>query len=362
MSQNKIIDFLIVGQGLAGSIIANEIHTRGSSFQIIDNNHHKSASMAAGGIMHPMSFKRMIESWNSLEFIHFASKYYSQLETELNAQFFEAFSLKRPFGSIEEQNDWMGKMKQDGFNDWMGVCQEEIKGIHQPYGIGEVFPSGKINVGSFLALIKTKFSNHIKLEVFNFDNLELTQDGVNYQGQRYSKVIFCEGYQYINNPYFSYLPNNVTKGELIEIKTKSLARELISKGCFIAPHEAQNMFTVGSTYVWDSTDDQITEQGKNELIEKLSKVGLSDYQITAQKCGIRPTTHDRRPLVGNHPAHEQLFIFNGMGSKTVMMAPLLASQLLDQMEGKGEVMVEASIERLEKKHFHKYKGYERAKM
>lgn len=362
MSQNKIIDFLVVGQGLAGSIVANEIQSRGYSFHIIDNNHQKSASLAAGGIMHPMSFKRLIESWKSLEFIRFATNYYIQLENELNAQFFEAFKLKRPFGSIEEQNDWMSKMKQDEFREWMNVCKDNLTGILHPYGIGEVYPSGKMDVVTFLKLMKVKFERQLKCEVFDFEALELTEYGVNYKGQQFSKVIFCEGYQYMDNPYFGYLPNNVTKGELLEIESKTLSRDLISKGCFIAPHQEKNIFTVGSTYVWNCTDDKITEDGKKELQEKLSKAGVIDYEIVAQKCGIRPTTHDRRPLVGNHPRHQQLYIFNGMGSKTVMMAPLLANQLLNQIENKGEVMVEADIERLEKKHFHKYLTYEGAKM
>lgn len=362
MSQNKIIDFLIVGQGLAGSIIANEIFNKGYSFKIIDNHHKHSASMAAGGIMHPMSFKRLIESWHSLSFINYAAAYYSQLEKELNAEFYESFKLKRPFGSIEEQNDWMGKMKQEGFKDWMGVSNEEIFGIHQPYGVGEIFPAGKINVTSFLDLMKSRFESNIELGAFDFDEMMLDADGVIYKGQKFQSVIFCEGYQYINNPYFGYLPNNVTKGELIEIESSTLSRDMISKGCFIAPHAEKNTFTVGSTYVWDSTDEQITEKGKKELVDKLTKVGLNNYTITNQKCGIRPTTHDRRPLVGRHPMHEQLFIFNGMGSKTVMMAPMLASQLLCEIEGKGEVMTEASIKRLEKKHLHKYKIYEGAKV
>lgn len=362
MSQNKIIDFLIVGQGLAGSVIANEVFKRGYTFKIIDNYHKHSASMAAGGIMHPMSFKRLIESWHSLTFIKYAGQYYTGLENELGAHFYESFALKRPFGSIEEQNDWMGKMKQEDFKDWMGVSEEEIRGINQPYGIGTVYPAGKINVVSFLELMKEKFEKEIELADFDFDQLKLHSDSVNYEGQDYAKVIFCEGYQYINNPYFSYLPNNVTKGELIEIEAPGLSRELITKGCFIAPHLEKDIFTVGSTYVWDNTDEQITEEGKKELTTKLTKVGLTDYTIKVQKCGIRPTTHDRRPLVGSHPEHSQLYIFNGMGSKTVMMAPLLANQLLNEIEGKAKVMEEASIRRLSKKHFYKYTPYERAKM
>lgn len=362
MSQEEIIDFLIVGQGLAGSIIANEINKRGYSFKIIDNHHKNSASMAAGGIMHPMSFKRMIESWNSLSFINFASAYYTDLEEEMGNHFFEPFKLKRPFASIEEQNDWMGRMKEEGYKEWMNISDDELNGISHPYGVGEVYPAGKVNIITFLQLMKTKFQDNITLSNFNFEELKLQPKKVSYKGQDYSKIIFCEGYQYINNPYFGYLPNNVTKGELIEIESPLLSREMISRGCFIAPHKEKNIFTVGSTYVWDCLDKSITEEGKRELTEKLAKAGVDDYIIKTQKCGIRPTTHDRRPLVGSHPLHPELFIFNGMGSKTVMMAPLLAKQLLDEIEGVGEIMEDASIKRLEKKHLHKYKTNERTKM
>ena len=353
MIAKKAIDFLIIGQGLAGSIISYEIAKRNYSFKIIDDSYKHCASMAAGGIMHPMSFKRLIESWKSIEFIKFASDYYKEIEKSLGINFYESFRLKRPFSSLEEQNDWMSKMKHNEFVEWMGISNSEIKGILQPYGVGDVFPSGKINVEKFLSVVKERFEEHIKLQLFDFNLLKILPVGVSYDNIQYKNVIFCEGYQYINNPYFSYLPNNVTKGEILEIHTKELDREMISRGCFIAPNDVEHVFTVGSTYEWNNQDESITEKGRNELEEKLIKAGINNFKIVSQKCGIRPTTHDRRPLIGRHPLHKQLFIFNGMGSKTVMMAPLLAQQLINETEGISDLFTEANILRLEKKYFRK---------
>jgi glycine/D-amino acid oxidase-like deaminating enzyme len=363
MIAQPTIDFLIVGQGLAGTIISKEIKDRGYSFRIIDDNHKSSGSMAAGGIMHPMSFKRLIESWRSLEFIDYAKDYYNGLQESFKSNFFEEFNLLRPFGSIEEQNDWMAKMKLDEFRDWMGIEDERVEGISHPFGVGSIKEAGKLNVPEFLLMFRNHFINEIVNEKFDFSDLQLSDGKASYSGQLYHKVIFCEGFQYINNPYFGYLPNNVTKGEILEIESFSMDRKMITKGCFIVPNEKPNQFTVGSTYVWDSTDESLTDEGRIELVEKVNKTGLKDYEIVSQKCGIRPTTHDRRPLVGNHPIHANLWIFNGMGSKTVMMAPLLAKQLLDEIEQKGKVFEDANIKRLEKKHFHKYlASYERTKV
>lgn len=350
------IDFLIVGQGLAGTIVSEEISRRGFSFRIIDNYSKNSASMAAGGMMHPMSFKRLIPSWKALEFVKYAQSFYHNIQDKTDITFYEDFKLFRPFDSIEEQNDWLAKMKDEAFQDLLGFTENEVKGIQQPFGVGLVNYSGKLDVIAFVNHFKQIFENHLDLAKFDFEALFVSDENIIYKGTSFQNVIFCEGYQYINNPYFGYLPNNITKGEILEFETDSLERKMISKGCFIAPLGKGNhsRFVLGSTYEWNNQDESITEKGKLELVEKLQNLGCQSYKITAQKCGIRPTTHDRRPLVGNHPIHKNLFIFNGMGSKTVMMAPLMAKQLIDNIEHQSEIFPEADIKRLEKKNFHKF--------
>ena len=356
MDENEKIDFLIVGQGLSGTIISEEIFRRGFTFNIIDNHHINSASMAAGGMMHPMSFKRLIPSWKALEFVKYAQSFYHDIQKNLEEKFYQDFQLYRPFDSIEEQNDWMAKTKDENYKGLLSTTDAKIKGILQPYGIGVVNFSGKLDVVPFLQHFKKKFQNYLLNEKFEFDELLVSNENICYKGRSYGKVIFCEGYQYINNPYFGYLPNNITKGEILEFKSDSLDRCMISKGCFIAPFDNENetQFVLGSTYEWNNQDEAITEKGRLELEQKLQNIGCQSYKVIAQKCGIRPTTHDRRPLVGRHPIHKNLYIFNGMGSKTVMMGPLMAKQLLDHIEYKTEIFPEADIKRLEKKNFHKY--------
>ena len=54
-------DFLIVGQGIAGSIIGLQLEQYNQRFLIVDKNEKITSSKVAAGLMHPMSFKRCIK-------------------------------------------------------------------------------------------------------------------------------------------------------------------------------------------------------------------------------------------------------------------------------------------------------------
>ena len=91
----------------------------------------------------------------------------------------------------------------------------------------------------------------------------------------------------------------------------------------------KNEFRIGASYVWGTADDQVTEDGKNEIINKLEALGTFDLEITEHNAGIRPTAPDRRPIIGRHPEFEQLYLFNGLGTKGYMIAPLLSKEFVD---------------------------------
>ena len=79
-----MLDYIIVGQGLAGSVLALELIEKGKKVQVIDNSHHLSSSNIAGGLVHPMSFKRTILSWNAELLSNYSITYYQKKEKELN--------------------------------------------------------------------------------------------------------------------------------------------------------------------------------------------------------------------------------------------------------------------------------------
>ena len=91
--------------------------------------------------------------------------------------------------------------------------------------------------------------------------------------------------------------------------------------------------------------ERCTEKGKTELVDKLKKVLKIPFEIVNHQAGIRPTVNDRRPLIGLHPKHPTLAIFNGLGTKGVMLAPYFAQQFYSFLEENNVLEQEVDIKR-----------------
>jgi glycine oxidase len=86
-----------------------------------------------------------------------------------------------------------------------------------------------------------------------------------------------------------------------------------------------------------------------ELTEKLNELAVFPYKITNQSWGIRPTTPDRRPILGAHPEHQNVLIFNGLGTKGVSLAPYFSQVLSELLENEVPLNKEVDIQRY--KHY-----------
>ena len=140
-----------------------------------------------------------------------------------------------------------------------------------------------------------------------------------------------------------------TKGQTLTIKSPDLPEdESLNRKCFVLPL-GENTFRIGATYEWNDETLTTSEQSKNLLLEHLSVLGDFQLKIVDQSVGVRPTVLDRRPIMGQHPEHSKLFIFNGLGTKGYLMAPTLAKDMCAfLLEGK-ELDKEVSLKRFDVK-------------
>ena len=352
---SRKVDFIIVGQGLAGTTFAHTIEQTNSSYLIIDNCDKHTSSFAAAGIFHPFSFKRLLLSWKSDIFIPFAFQFYQSIEKALDTTLLSKQPMYRIFSSVEEQNNWHAKQSILPYSKFIHQQEPVIRSVGKlksPFGIGKVGACGRLDVSKYIHKSRNYFSSKETLLKSNFDYKKLVQckNEFNYENTTASRIVFCEGPKFTENPYFNYLPHNACKGEIILIESRKFPEELINKGCFVFPL-GENKFIIGSTYNHKEINHKCSEDGKTELIKKFSAIGDFDYTIVGQKAGVRPTTKDRRPLMGEHPELKNMFILNGFGSKGVMMAPYLSNQLNNHIQKNVNIFPEANIARYSKKHF-----------
>mgnify|MGYP003329001594 CR=1 FL=1 len=88
----------------------------------------------------------------------------------------------------------------------------------------------------------------------------------------------------------------------------------------------------GSVVNKDIPEGVVAAGNPIRIINKLQKLLNCSFEILQQRAGIRPTVIDRRPLVGQHRVHKNLYILNGLGSRGVLMAPTVAKNLIDFIE------------------------------
>jgi glycine/D-amino acid oxidase-like deaminating enzyme len=104
-------------------------------------------------------------------------------------------------------------------------------------------------------------------------------------------------------------------------------------------------YYVGATYDWSSFEQEKTADKKRYLETNLNKSVNCNYEIIEQKVGIRPTVLDRRPLLGEHPKNKGMYVFNGMGTKGLSLAPYFATELIAHIEEGQALHPEVAISR-----------------
>ncbi|MDL5049296.1 FAD-dependent oxidoreductase [Oscillatoria amoena NRMC-F 0135] len=178
-------------------------------------------------------------------------------------------------------------------------------------------------------------------EAFVETDLHLTGTGIRYQNWQASKIIFCTGVRVLSSRYFSWIPVRPLKGETLSIEPEAQPGCILNRGVYVVPH----IWKVGATYNKHDLVPATTEAGRQELKKGLDELVSFPYKITGQDWGFRPTTPDRRPILGPHPEYEQLVIFNGLGTKGVSLAPYFSDVLVNWLENGRPINQLVSINR-----------------
>jgi len=354
-----MLDYLIVGLGLAGISFCEVFKKNGRSFKVITDG-SQTSSLVAGGLYNPVTLKRFTPVWNAREQLDMAIPFYRDLEIKLGVKLDYKVRVLRRFASIEEQNLWFEAMDRPLLRPFLSadiLCNKNPN-IYAPFGYGEVLYTGRVATRALL----TAYSDYLvaedalTMETFDFGSLKMVGGLLEYKSVRAKNIVFAEGYGLKNNPYFNYLPLNGTKGELLTIRAPHLKEDkVIKSSVFIIPL-GNDLYRIGATYKWKDKSNLPTAEAEQELLGKLDSFLKCDYQVIDHVAGIRPTVTDRKPLVGTHPIYNRLHILNGLGSRGVMLAPWAANLLYDKIWNGRDLPKEVDISRFAKKYFDKDQG------
>lgn len=344
----KTVDYIIVGQGLAGSAIALQLLKRKRSFVLIDASASNHTSRIAAGLFNPITGKKMTSTWLAETLFPYLHTFYEEAERNTQSRFFHAMPLYRPFLSVEEQNEWMGKSVDPAYTPFIEkiFLSHHVNGIHDSFGGLLLKQCGFLDTSTYVKAVKQfMLSNHQTVldEMANLDEIIINSDSITYRDNKATHLILCQGVH--ESRWFSWLPIRPLKGETIRIKTSFNEKLIVNRGVYVVPSSQMNEWRVGGTYNFQDKSSHVTSEAKIELQEKLNALMAAPFEIVGQEWGVRPTTPDRRPLLGRHPEHKNLWVFNGFGTKGVSLSPYFSEVLINAIENGSRINKEVDIER-----------------
>ena len=323
----KKVDFLIIGQGLAGTLLIHDLLEKEYSVTIIDKNLRASASRVAAGLINPVGMKRCIPSFNAHNFLPKAIERYQELEKKLDVTFLHLMPILRLFSNNVVKHQWQVKYSNTEMQDYIHrfYHANHFSSLKDDFGSASVSPSGYLDTNKFLDHSRLYFKTACNLLEEEFDFSAFIPENITYKDIEAKTIIFCEGFRVMHNPLFSKLPLTPTKGEVLTIRIHEISHfdSIISKGVYILPL-GNHSYTVGATYNHTDFTDETTSEGKDFLITKLQEMLEVDFEVVTSEAGVRPTVKDRRFLIGLHPKYDRIGVFNGLGTRGVLQGPLLS--------------------------------------
>lgn len=344
-----MLDYIVIGQGIAGSCIALELLERKKTFLVIDDSHGTSSTKVAAGLIDAVYGKRFSRFHNTARLLSYSLPYYKTLEEKWRIPLLKEIPTLRLFSSFEEIFHWRKKGIRQDYNGIFGrfIHPSTDVPVHAPYGGTEVLGTGFLDTRAFLSKVKEILqTQHCYLaEKINYNDIHPQTDFVKWHHHVARRIIFCEGYKMKDNPWLANLPFNQAKGEILTLKMDGLKENyILNKKQWLVPL-GNNTYKFGATYDHDTLDIIPTIDGKNQLLHLLKSFSGQPASLLMHEAGVRPMVKDIRPVIGKHPHWLPLIFFNGLGSRGIIQAPYYANQLLRHLDETLPLDGDADIKR-----------------
>ncbi len=323
----------IVGQGLAGTVLAWRCIEAGIPFTISEPSlpSRTTASKVAAGLVTPIAGQRLTLTEN-LEHLPAMERFYERAGKRLGKRFYHRRPVVRLLANQKDVDVWQQRQPQSEFKlDAKPISQSELPNqIQAPYDALIMQRSGCLQVASFIEHSRAYFDEHDLLTTKAWTAKQaLSQD-------EDVITVFCTGPWLLKDQAFDWLPIRYTHGDLLTLRIPELAaaethaNRVYSSRCWLM-RDGEH-YRAGSTYHSNRTPETIpSKEGRAEIEQRLREFLKCPYKVVDHNAAVRPATLTRAPLLGRHPAHPEIAVFGGLGSKGVLAAPHLASLLIEHL-------------------------------
>lgn len=346
---------LIIGQGLCGTWLSWWLTQQKHDFLLIDEGKTTSSSRIASGVINPVTGRILAKTWMIETLLPFALEAYTKLGNSLGIECIQSTRILHSFPSLQMKEAFDARLPE--FGEYLQVPDDMDHWktlMESPYGIGSIQPALLINLNLLLGRWKEELLHQNRLILERFEPTELihSENSIQYRDIRADRIIYCDGIQGMQLPYFNRLPFAPNKGQALLLEIPGLpSGHIYKKGISIVPYPTINgeqnpaFFWAGSTY----ENDFITEEPTQEFRERTEQLVRNwiklPFKTLHHWAGVRPANMERRPFAGMHPHYPSIGILNGTGTKGCSLAPYFGQQLAKSIVDGSPILPEAHINR-----------------
>ena len=339
LPDNERFDTIIVGAGLAGACAALHLSPTRQVLVLEAKQPAAGASGAAAGLVNPLMSQKAKAAWRmdaALDALH------TTLGMAQSTDLLSRDGILRPATDAQQAPIFraVASVRPDNAT-WLtaATVQERFAGIAAPYGALLVRRGGAIAVPAFIdAMLTIAQQQGACLAT----GAEVVGWGTNGDGAYVdvcfntwtrrlyaSRVILALGYGYHRHPALKALNLHPIKGQTVQVKAPAGAPHLPLAGQGYVVPEGDTLI-VGSSYERGFSDLRPSDKQTRLILKKAAAMlpALDEAPVLHATAGIRVTVPGTRlPMLGPLPGQERIWVFTGLGSKGLLMAPLLAQHL-----------------------------------
>lgn len=364
MIHSETLDAVILGAGIAGLSVADELSGRGMNCLILDTKQPGNGASAAPMLLaNPATGRRAKITWNAESCLNHTKNFLERVQASSDNPFFEKNGVLRPalsekiaadFSNAPEKYDWPA--------DWISWLPKNDFSKKFPF-FGE--NHGGLIIESALTIRGPEFIQaaikyisgrnvqHVIDSEYSIQREESVWKLKLKNGQNLSTLTLIDatGFSQTSSDYWSFLALHPVKGQTATFHFKNpleIQHSVSSLGYMAFMSDSPNQLTVGSTYEHSFDHLKPTADGLKRLKAKLAETftGLSHNILhTEQWANVRVTVPDKQPVAGEHPDHPNLYLLGAFGSKGMMLGRYLAYLLAELIINKKSIDRPVSIER-----------------
>lgn len=336
-------DQIIVGQGIAGSVLAWQLCWSGQRVAVIDHPTPTSASRVASGLISPIAGKRNAASWRFPELWDSATAFYARVESETHTDLL----VRQPMLRIVAGDD---DVPPPSATPFAGNTSPLDAPLNDQLMATEFLPAGRLAVLDFLRVTEEMLRSRDAFFPARVDpnsDVVIDNDGVTIPALsiRASRLVFCQGIAARDNPWFREVVFEPSKGEILTLAIPELAEQrVIHHEVWLAPNR-DGTFLAGATYDRENLNTEPDDAARREILDKVATFCPVVPEVIKHQAAIRPTIRRRHPVAGISYEHPQLAFFNGLGSKGALRAPFVAQQLVNLLVHNMQLDAEIDLQK-----------------